>query len=74
MDIESNENLYRFVNPQAFVPKNDLKLNKRCEDIFNIQLNGLAKRINHTKAKHLVIGISGGLDSTLALLRCCKSL
>lgn len=73
MNIESDENLYRFVNPQPFVPKNDLKLNERCEDIFNIQLNGLAKRVNHTKAKHLVIGISGGLDSTLALLVAVKA-
>ena len=43
-----------------------------CEEIFNIQVMGLAKRIVHTGAKTVVVGISGGLDSTLALLVCVK--
>ena len=46
---------------------------ERCDDIFNIQVAGLAKRIEHTNAKALVIGISGGLDSTLALLVAVKA-
>ena len=48
-------------------------MNASCEEIFNIQLMGLAKRIVHTHAKTVVIGISGGLDSTLALLVCVKA-
>lgn len=51
-----------------FVPGNRALRNKRCEDIFNIQANGLKKRLAHTGAKAAVIGLSGGLDSTLALL------
>ena len=48
-------------------------MNASCEEIFNIQLMGLAKRIVHTHAKTVVVGISGGLDSTLALLVCVKA-
>ena len=62
------DELLRIVTPQPFVPANDAKLDERCEEIFSIQVNGLAKRIQHTGAKHVVIGVSGGLDSTLALL------
>ena len=60
--------LERYICPHPFIPKNDSVLNERCNDIFAIQYTGLAKRIMHTNAKSLVIGISGGLDSTLALL------
>lgn len=64
--------LERYVRPQPFVPNDDDALNRRCSDIFNIQVGGLAKRVMHTNAKSLVIGISGGLDSTLALLVAIK--
>ncbi len=64
--------LQRYIRPQPFVPKDDDALNRRCSDIFNIQVGGLAKRVMHTNAKSLVIGISGGLDSTLALLVAVK--
>lgn len=47
--------------------------NKNCEEIFSIQIFGLAKRIIHTNAQSLVIGVSGGVDSTLALLVCVKT-
>ncbi len=67
------DSLERYICPQPFVPKNDEALNSRCSDIFNIQLTGLAKRIMHTNAKSLVIGVSGGLDSTLALLVAVKA-
>ncbi len=60
--------LERYICPHPFIPKNDSVLNERCSDIFAIQYTGLAKRVMHTNAKSLVIGISGGLDSTLALL------
>lgn len=61
--------LDRKVNPHPFVPKGRM-LDERCEEIFDIQCEGLAKRIVHTNAQTVVLGISGGLDSTLALLVC----
>ena len=69
----NKDDLERFIRPQPFVPNDDRELNSRCSDIFNIQASGLVKRISHTKAKSLVIGISGGLDSTLALLVAVKA-
>ena len=48
-------------------------MNERCEEIFSIQVSGLAQRLVHTRAKSAVVGISGGLDSTLALLVCVKT-
>ena len=69
----NKDDLERFIRPQPFVPNDDRELNSRCSDIFNIQAAGLVKRISHTKAKSLVIGISGGLDSTLALLVAVKA-
>jgi len=65
--------LERYIRHHPFIPNNDEALNSRCSDIFNIQVTGLAKRIMHTTAKSLVIGISGGLDSTLALLVAVKA-
>ena len=60
-----------------FVPEDPEKRRLRCEEIFSIQCAGLAKRVAHTHAGKLVLGISGGLDSTLALLvaaECCRML
>ena len=65
-------NLTRTFNPNPFVPQGR-ELNSRCEEIFSIQIAGLAQRLLHTGAKTAVIGISGGLDSTLALLVCVKT-
>ena len=59
--------LTRNVNPAPFVPQG-AKLGERCEEIFAIQTEGLARRLQHVGTKTAVIGISGGLDSTLALL------
>ena len=64
--------LKRRIEKLPFVPKSE-KRNETCEDIFAIQTTGLAKRWKHTNAHSLVIGISGGLDSTLALLVCVKT-
>ena len=64
--------LTRKINPLPFVPQGEA-LDKNCQEAFEIQVAGLAKRINHTNAKTVVIGISGGLDSTLALLVCVKT-
>ena len=60
--------LSRFVDPAPFVPEDESIRRKHCEDIFKIQAMGLKKRMEHTGANTAVIGISGGLDSTLALL------
>ncbi len=63
----NNETLCRNYDTQPFVPNNDTR-DESCREMFEIQTAGLAKRIAHTNAKSCVIGISGGLDSTLALL------
>ena len=60
--------LTRFVDKAPFVPSNKTEREKRCDEILSIQANGLRKRLVHTGCKSVVIGISGGLDSTLALL------
>ena len=65
---ENNDLKYRFVDPHPFVPADDEKRKERCQEIFAIQASGLAKRLEHVGSKGCVIGISGGLDSTLALL------
>lgn len=64
--------LERHVEPQPFTPS-DETMRQSCEEILNIQVMGLAKRIVHTHAQNVVVGISGGLDSTLALLVCVKT-
>ena len=60
--------LNRFIDPSPFVPSNGENRHKRCEEILNIQAMGLKKRLAHTHCENAVVGISGGLDSTLALL------
>jgi NAD+ synthase (glutamine-hydrolysing) len=60
--------LTRRIDPLPFVPAGSVDLARRCEEVFAIQTAGLVKRLAHTKAKSCVIGLSGGLDSTLALL------
>lgn len=60
--------LTRFVDPMPFVPGGVEDRKKRCDEIFKIQAMGLKKRLEHTGCKTAVVGISGGLDSTLALL------
>lgn len=70
-DAEGNDcagDLLRTVDPHPFVPSADGLLKERCEEIVNIQVAGLCQRLNATRTRRLVIGISGGLDSTLALL------
>lgn len=58
----------RAFDPHPFVPSNTAEKNERCREILAIQSHGLAKRLSHTGLQKAVIGISGGLDSTLALL------
>ena len=64
--------LTRIIDPHPFVPTG-ARLDERCQEIFDIQTEGLAKRIQHTGAETVVVGISGGLDSTLALLVCISA-
>ena len=64
----SETELTRYIDNAPFVPKNNEQRKKRCSEITNIQVYGLKKRLEHTGCRHAVIGISGGLDSTLALL------
>ena len=68
-----NLSLTRYVDHHPFVPAGGKLLDERCEEIFSIQVAGLAKRLVHTNCKTVVVGISGGLDSTLALLVCVKT-
>lgn len=64
--------LDRPVDAHPFIPSPDM-MEKSCEEILNIQVMGLAKRLVHTSCQKVVIGISGGLDSTLALLVCAMT-
>lgn len=67
LETETME-LNRFIDPHPFVPDDEGERNKRCEEILSIQAMGLKKRLEHTGGTQAVLGISGGLDSTLALL------
>ena len=64
--------LIRKIDPHPFIPASS-DMQRSCEEIINIQSCGLAKRVIHTNSKNLVVGISGGLDSTLALLICVNT-
>lgn len=61
-------------DPHPFIPEDKAELSERCEEILAIQSTGLAKRMLHTRTTKLVLGISGGLDSTLALLVAVKAM
>lgn len=67
------DDIRRFIDPHPFVPADPATRDERCRDVFAIQAQGLIKRLRHTRAAHAVIGVSGGLDSTLALLVCVQS-
>ena len=69
---ERDFELQRAIDPHPFIPKNE-NMHSACEEILNIQVAGLAKRLYHINAQKAVIGISGGLDSTLALLVTVKA-
>ncbi|MDD4817666.1 MAG: NAD(+) synthase [Victivallaceae bacterium] len=64
---------YAEIKPRPFVPSDTADCAARCREIFQIQSAGLARRVEHVRAKSMVIGISGGLDSTLALLVAVES-
>ena len=74
-DMEATDTaLTRYYSPAPFVPSDKANREERCETILLMQSEGLKKRVEHTGAKSLVIGISGGLDSCLALLVCAKTM
>ncbi|HVI39281.1 MAG TPA: NAD(+) synthase, partial [Anaerovoracaceae bacterium] len=67
------DTLKRVYQKNPFVPADPATVNQRCMEIFSIQSAGLAKRLEHTHSSKVVVGISGGLDSTLALLVCAET-
>jgi len=69
LDVKKQKTM-RTYSKRPFLPSSPLRLAEACGEIFEMQCAGLAKRLEHTNAKKTVIGISGGIDSTLALLVC----
>ena len=72
-EIVHHGDLRRHIEPIYFVPENETARAEHCKEVFSIQSAGLAQRLEHTNCKTAVIGISGGLDSTLALLAVCDT-
>ena len=72
-EIVHHGDLRRHIEPIYFVPENEAARAAHCHEVFAIQSAGLAQRLEHTGCKTAVIGISGGLDSTLALLAVCDT-
>jgi len=68
LGFSDSDHIERKIEPRPFVPADSAERNKRCKEILNIQSTGLCQRLRKIGAKKAVIGISGGLDSTLALL------
>ena len=66
--------LTRWVDPHPFVPSDETQRTRRCESIFAMQTTGLCKRLEHSHSKTAVVGLSGGLDSTLALLVAARAM
>ncbi|MCG6928286.1 MAG: NAD(+) synthase [Acidobacteria bacterium] len=69
----SPHRLVRAIDPHPFVPSDPATLDDRCHEVFSIQTAGLARRLEHVGARRVVLGLSGGLDSTLALLVCVRT-
>ena len=70
---EPERRLLRQISPHPFAPRDPASLDERCREVFEIQTAALAKRLEHTGISRAVIGLSGGLDSTLALLVCVRT-
>ena len=71
--VPADAPLTRFIDAHPFVPQQAETLRERCDEIFHTQVAGLAKRLEHIGTPPVTIGVSGGLDSTLALLVACKT-
>ncbi|HVQ23943.1 MAG TPA: nitrilase-related carbon-nitrogen hydrolase, partial [Planctomycetota bacterium] len=65
--------LVRRIEPHPFVPYEPQTLDERCREVFQVQTAGLARRLEHVGVKRVLLGLSGGLDSTLALLVCART-
>jgi NAD+ synthase (glutamine-hydrolysing) len=65
--------LVRIIEAHPFVPADPATLDERCREVFSIQTAGLARRLEHVGVRRVVLGLSGGLDSTLALLVCVRT-
>lgn len=72
-ETKAARTLYRPLSPTPFAPSDAALREAHCREVFSIQSAGLAKRLRHIRATSVVIGVSGGLDSTLALLVCAKA-
>lgn len=72
--IGQTSSLFRRYSPTPFIPNDPAAINQHCREIFDIQTNALARRLEHTGSSKAVVGISGGLDSTLALLVCSRAM
>ena len=72
-EVPACSGLMRTIDQRPFVPADESARNRRCEEIFAIQSTGLATRLLHTDCRHVVVGLSGGLDSALALLVICEA-
>jgi NAD+ synthase (glutamine-hydrolysing) len=72
--LDDTSKLLRYVDAHPFVPRGQEQLAERCQEVFHTQVAGLAKRLEHIGKPALALGVSGGLDSTLALLVAAKTL
>ncbi len=70
---KQNSEITRKIDARPFIPHNTIEWESRCEMILKLQSMGLVQRLAHTKCEKAVVGISGGLDSTLALLCMCRA-
>ena len=73
INLKNNDKFTRFIDPHPFVPNDEKKRSQRCLEVITLQYQGLAKRLRHINCQSAVIGLSGGLDSTLALLITCRA-
>ena len=73
LDYDKTPLFFRSVDARPFVPSDSKARGERCQEVINLQAQGLAKRLRHINCKSAVIGLSGGLDSTLALLVTCRA-
>ncbi|MBO7639843.1 MAG: NAD(+) synthase [Treponema sp.] len=73
LDAGKGDDFSRYIDPHPFVPHDQEKRTQRCLEVITLQYQGLAKRLRHINCQSAVIGLSGGLDSTLALLITCRA-
>ena len=72
-ETDFKKQLYRYPERHPFFPGGTEQIESRCREVFDIQIRGLMGRLEHIHCQKAIIGVSGGLDSTLALLVCCEA-